>query len=71
MDFTYFRRFQGFVHNNLSLFLGAPFVLLVSLVAAVAAAQRPLASDAVRLKGLLQSQPVPEGGKAGVGFGWS
>ena len=71
MDFTYFRRFQGFVLDNLSLTLGVTFVLLVSLVAAVAAAQRPLTPDVVRLKGLLQFQPVPEGGKAGVGYGWS
>ena len=52
VDFTYFRGFQGFVHKKLSLALGTPSVLLVSLVATVAAVQRPLTSDAVRLRGV-------------------
>ena len=37
-----------------------------SLVAAVAAVQRPLASDTVRLRGSLQSQPATEGRRAGL-----
>ena len=37
-----------------------------SLVAAAAAAQRPLASEMVRLSGSLQSQPATEGMRAGL-----